>query len=222
MQHQFCMFDENQMTGPAGEGKQQEACRVSGRRRWAGEAQPAGGGFRGARAPQNGWLSDGVPWQSGSPHPALQMGPAIPGMGRGATYPIPWPLPPGGRLGPAGGRTEWQPGPLGPACILRPRGNACLGSCLVDTKMGRYEWHFVVRGQQCWISWVINTVRPQMPVVSIWVYAARSLSLRCQAWDMRPCAGAPGWLSRFSIRLAISAQVMILQSWGRALHRALC
>ena len=36
VQHQFCMFDENQMTGPAGEGKQQEACGVSGRRRWAG------------------------------------------------------------------------------------------------------------------------------------------------------------------------------------------
>lgn len=46
----------------------------------------------GSEGPQNGWLSDGVPWQSGSPHPALQMGPAIPGMGRGATILYPGPF----------------------------------------------------------------------------------------------------------------------------------
>ena len=33
--------------------------------------------------------------------------------------------------------------------------------------------------------------------------------------------GAPGWLSRLSVRLLISAQVMIPGSWDRAPHQAL-
>ena len=34
--------------------------------------------------------------------------------------------------------------------------------------------------------------------------------------------GASGWLSRVSVRLLVSAQVMIPGLWDRAPHRALC
>lgn len=64
------------------------------------EAQPVEGWFRGARFHRTAGLQGGLS-QSGSPCSAPQVGPAIPGMGNGATIHTVAP-PPWGRLGAAG------------------------------------------------------------------------------------------------------------------------
>lgn len=87
---------------------------MGGVRCGAGEAQPAGGGFGGARAPQNSWPPRlalmGWPGSRASPtpHPKWDQ-PSLEWVEEQLSLilvPSSW-----GGLGPAGGRTEWQPGP---------------------------------------------------------------------------------------------------------------